>query len=93
MMDIHRMLENNIHETGFDVERYFQENFSMEHATTLSAKIEKKSRVASNSDILMYVAVAILSLAVFIWQMKQTLERRNKAAVVAQQNDIFERLI
>ena len=80
--EIDELMKLQVDDTLFDLNHWFEDNFSMEYADecsalSLAAKVEnRQSKGASNTDILMYAGTAIASLGVFAWTFKQINDKR-----------------
>lgn len=93
MRELDRMTETQVEDTAHDVLSYFEENFSAAHATTLSAKIAGQKKDSSNSEIMMYIVCALLSLVAIAMQARIALTKDKKVRTPIVQHDIYEKLV
>lgn len=93
MREIDELVEEQLNDTVYDMQKYFEENFNMEYATVLSAKITHQKKDASYSDVMMYATIAVASIAVIALQVKTAIDNKKKFEAQVHGNDVFQRLI
>jgi len=81
MRDLDRMTEEQVHDTVTDVVQHFEENFRTTYGTRLSAKIAEQKKDSTSSEIMMYIAAAVLTFFAVLIQVTAAMAKRNMKKV------------